>query len=556
MARMRTPRQYHGTALLLPDGRVVVAGSGDSYGGPDQTVAEFYSPPYLFKGPRPVISAAPSEVAYGSSFSVQSPDAASVSAVTLIRLGSVTHQFDEDQRFLELPFSTSGNTLTIQSPAHANLAPPGHYMLFLVNAQGVPSVAAIVRFPSPAEDREPPSAPAGLSGVGSISRVDLSWVAATDNTGVSRYDVHRASASGFVPSTANRVGQTAGTSYVDSSLSAGQYYYRVVAVDVTGNVSAPSNEAGVAVLGDVTPPSITMTAPANGSTLSGVTTIQASASDDGVIAGVQFKVDGVNLGGEDTSSPYAVSWNTNTWPNGQYAVTAVARDGSGNTSEAVSVLVAVSNTQAPSGLVAAYGLNEGAGSQTFDASGAGHTGTITGATWTPNGRIGGALLFNGTSGRVSVADAADLDLTTGMTLEAWVNPTTLSGWRTVLMKERPGGLAYTLYAHDQSPHPAAYINLGGGDRSAIGQSALPLNTWTHLAATYDGAVLRLYVNGVQVGSQATAGSLVATSGVLAIGGNSVWGEYFAGTIDEVRVYNRALTAGEIQADMVAPVGGS
>jgi hypothetical protein len=166
------------------------------------------------------------------------------------------------------------------------------------------------------------------------------------------------------------------------------------------------------------------------------------------------------------------------------------------------------------------------------------------------------LTFNGTSARVVVADAADLDLTTGMTIEAWVRPTALSGWRTVMMKERPGGLAYTLYAHDQSPRPAAYLNLGGGDRSTPGTAALPLNTWSHLAATYDGAMLRLYVNGIQVGAQSMTGSIVGTSGALSIGGNSVWGEHFAGSIDEVRIYNRALSAGEIQTDMAIPVGGT
>lgn len=556
VARMLTPRQYHGTALLLPDGRIVVAGGGDSYGGPNHTVAEFYSPPYLFKGARPSIASAPSELQYGSSFNVTSPDAASVSLVTLIRLGSVTHQFDEDQRYLELPFSRSGSTLTIQSPANANLAPPGHYMLFLVNAAGVPSVAAIVRFPSSAGDQEPPSAPAGLAAAGSTARADLSWTASTDNIGVSRYDVHRSTATGFVPSAVNRIAQTTGATYADIGLAAGNYYYRVVAADVAGNLSTPSNEAGALVLGDTTPPSVSITAPANGATVSGVTSIGAAAADDGAVAGVQFKVNGVNVGGEDTSAPFTGLWNTSTVLNGTYALTAVARDAAGNTSESAVVSVTVSNTQqAPSGLVAAYSFNEGAGGQALDATGAGHSGGITGATWTVNGKSGGALTFNGTSARVTVADAADLDLGTGMTLEAWVRPTTLSGWRTVIMKERPGGLAYSLYAHDGSPRPAVTVNLGGNDRSTPGTSALPLNTWTHLAATYDGAVLRLYVNGTPVGALTQGGGIITTTGALTIGGNTVWGEYFAGIIDEVRIYNRALTAGEIQADMATPING-
>ena len=145
---------------------------------------------------------------------------------------------------------------------------------------------------------------------------------------------------------------------------------------------------------------------------------------------------------------------------------------------------------------------------------------------------------------------ADLDLTTGMTLSAWVYPTALSGWRTVVMKEAPGSLAYVLYAHDQSPRPAAYItNTAGVERIATGTGALSLNTWTHLATTYDGATLRLFVNGLQVRSVSATGVLRATTGELTIGGNDVWGELFAGRIDEVRIYNRAQTAGVIQVDM-------
>ena len=83
---------------------------------------------------------------------------------------------------------------------------------------------------------------------------------------------------------------------------------------------------------------------------------------------------------------------------------------------------------------------------------------------------------------------------------------------------------------------------------------MPLNAWTHLAATYDGAVLRLYVNGALAGSIAVSGAMAASTGVLRIGGNGVWGEWFAGLIDEVRVYNRVLTASEVQQDMQLPIG--
>jgi hypothetical protein len=145
MAPHRFGRVYHGSALLLPDGRVLLTGSGEGGGGFDQKTYEIYSPPYLFKGPRPTISSAPTTVAYGQAFQVQSPDAGSVTKVSFIRLGSVTHAFDESQRFLSLSYTVSGNALTVTAPASGNLAPPGHYLLSLVNGEGVPSVSKIIQ---------------------------------------------------------------------------------------------------------------------------------------------------------------------------------------------------------------------------------------------------------------------------------------------------------------------------------------------------------------------------------------------------------------------------
>ena len=138
-----------------------------------------------------------------------------------------------------------------------------------------------------------------------------------------------------------------------------------------------------------------------------------------------------------------------------------------------------------------------------------------------------------------------------MTIEAWVRPTSNTGWRTVVLKEDAGGLAYALYSSNGS-RPAAYVHTDG-DVGLDGTAALPLNTWTHLAMTYDGTTLRMFVNGNQVGSLASAGGVTATSGVLRIGGNSVWSEYYRGLIDDVRIYNRALSGTEIQTDMNKPV---
>ncbi len=215
---------------------------------------------------------------------------------------------------------------------------------------------------------------------------------------------------------------------------------------------------------------------------------------------------------------------------------------------------------APSGLVAAYAFNEASGTSVVDTSGNNLTGTITGATRVPGGKFGGGLSFNGTSNLVTVNSAAPLNLTTGMTLEAWVNPTTLgTAWRNVLIKERTNGEIYNLYANTDTAGPVIYTALASAPNSPTSTSTgvrLTANTWAHLAATYDGAALRLYVNGTQVATRAQSGGLVTSTGALRIGGNSIWGEYFAGLIDDVRIYNRALTAAEIQTDMITPVGSA
>jgi hypothetical protein len=140
LASHSAPRAYHSTAVLLPDARVLVAGQTS---GTQQFTAEVLSPPYLFQGPRPAIQLAPTEVAYQQPFPVTTADAARISSVVLIRPTAVTHDVNFDQRSLSLPFAASGDSLSVQAPPAAD-APPGWYMLFLVDDAGIPSVASWV----------------------------------------------------------------------------------------------------------------------------------------------------------------------------------------------------------------------------------------------------------------------------------------------------------------------------------------------------------------------------------------------------------------------------
>ncbi len=207
-----------------------------------------------------------------------------------------------------------------------------------------------------------------------------------------------------------------------------------------------------------------------------------------------------------------------------------------------------------SGLVAAYSFDEGTGTTVADASGNSNTGTLTtGPAWSTQGKYGKALSFNG-SGLVTISDSNTLDLTTGMTLEAWVYPTTTSSqWKDIIYKAND--MYYLEGSSTQSGAPATG-GAFGANANLYGTAPLPINTWSHLAATYDGAMMQLLVNGVQVASLAQTGPFQTSTQALTIGGDAIYGQYWTGLIDEVRIYNRALSQTEIQSDMNISIGGT
>lgn len=148
MASLKYRRQYHSVAALLPNGKVMTTGgdTGNTIG--KKTTIEIFSPPYLFHGPPPKITNAPTEVQYGETFRVKSPDCATIDKVVLMRPAAVTHHTDSEQRRVELSYTCDGKWLDVRAPgghnAH-NIAPHGYYMLFLLNDKGVPSEACFLR---------------------------------------------------------------------------------------------------------------------------------------------------------------------------------------------------------------------------------------------------------------------------------------------------------------------------------------------------------------------------------------------------------------------------
>jgi hypothetical protein len=205
----------------------------------------------------------------------------------------------------------------------------------------------------------------------------------------------------------------------------------------------------------------------------------------------------------------------------------------------------------PAGLVAAYGFEETTGA-VLDSSGNNFTGTITGATRSATGQFGRSMSFDGTGDWVAVPDAAALDLTAGLTLEAWVNPTNVGYYRTIIAKTTNGlPVNYYLSLSNGTLTFGFFNGAWREHRASVGPA---LNVWSHVAATFNDAANQvvLYLNGTAVLTSAETTSLTVNADQLRIG-IGFPDEAFAGRIDEVRVYNRALTAAEVAADRLRAV---
>ena len=406
-------------------------------------------------------------------------------------------------------------------------------------------------------DTTAPSQPGTLSATPvSGGEVDLSWGASTDNVGVTGYRIERCAGSGCSNFTQIATTTGTGTSYKDTSVSsATSYSYRVRATDAAGNLSSYSNTTSAATPDTTAPsqPGTLSATPVSG----GEVDLSWGASTDNVgVSGYRIErcagsgcsnftqiatTTGTGTSYKDTSVSSATS----------YSYRVRATDAAGNLSS-YSNTAGATVPAAPSGLVAAYAFDEGSGTTVTDASGNGNNGTVTNTTWSTSGRYRGALSFNGTTSLVTIPDSPSLHLSSGMTLEAWVDPSTVNAnYRDVIYKANDN--FYLEATSSSSSRPDAGLIAGGSYADAFGTSALPANTWSFLTETYDGSTLRLYVNGAQVASTAHTGAIATSTNPLQIGGDSLYGQNFAGLIDNVRIYNVALSAAQIQADQTTSV---
>jgi len=375
-----------------------------------------------------------------------------------------------------------------------------------------------------------------------------SWSSSLDNVGVTGYRVYR---------DGNQIATTPTTNYFDTGLlTSTTYSYAVAAYDGAGNLSAQSSSVQATTLSgaDTAPPTVPTGLEASNVTANTVVLSWTASSDNIAVTGYRVFRDGSQVG----TTAQTTYQDSGLSPSTLYSYRVAAYDAVPNVS-AQSAVLDVTTGSALSGLIAGYGFNEGSGTTTSDASGNRLTGTLSGATWTTAGKSGAGLVFNGTNSFVDLGTPTALQITGSLTLTAWVKESANVGDDGTIISKSNGAAGWELKSSPDLGNRNFAIGVytsGGGYVGRYSTTVRALNTWYHVAAVYDAAArtLNIYVNGVL-----DNGSLVGTvpaslvnPSVNANIGRRAAGFNIQGTLDDVRVYNRALAASEILTVMNAP----
>ncbi|GAB2652037.1 LamG-like jellyroll fold domain-containing protein [Kribbella swartbergensis] len=536
-------RLYHSTALLLPDGRVMIGGGG-APGPRNYTDVEYYSPSYLFDGnepaERPVITTAPKTIGYNGDFQIAT--SSTVSRVTLVRNGSVTHGFNNDQNFQDLKFSQAGGTVTITSPADGTYAPPGAYMLFVFDADGTPSVAKIVdidpkvkmdqRTPQVVDQFEYPRLPIDWRGGNPAPVVDVApgnarmtpWtiksqvqlvrgtVAGQGGLGLTGYHLGLGTSGslertlkGLDPGREYRISlryardsrSAAGAGPATAALSIGD-----LNATLTATTDLPSTGAFGTYVGS-------FTAAARSQTLS----LKAPGTGAGLMID-NLVIIGVDPGASDVPIHYEFE------------------EGQGPTA-----------------------------ANTGDAGGVGAA-VLTGTTgWSDNGVFGKAINLPGGSN----ANAVDLpdNLLQGaadFTTAFWVRPDTKNDWVGLFHLGDGLGDAGSFFQIQMQTQAAGNTGLAATFKAkgnalqervyASPTKDVAANQWNHVAFTRQGAVGTLYLNGEAIATRNDLTIDMTDIGPTAnnwLGRNGFPDPAFDGLMDDVRLYTSTLTAADVAA---------
>ncbi|MGZ8181625.1 MAG: LamG-like jellyroll fold domain-containing protein, partial [Methylobacter sp.] len=321
-----------------------------------------------------------------------------------------------------------------------------------------------------------------------------------------------------------------------------------VARDAAGN-TATSGSITVSVdkgaPADTTLPSVTLTAPAAGAAVSGTVTVSADATDNVGVAGVQFQLDGNPLGAEITGAgPYDFAWDTASATSGSHSLTAVARDAAGNTATSTAVSVTVDSTAPVDGLTHQWKFDETSGATALDSAGT-NSAILSNSLWV-TGKTGNAASFNGTN---ALGDAGKIDFgTDSFTVAHWVNVNGFKNFAGIFNnRSSASGNAGFHTRTDGTGTITALIDFGATSKNLAVTNAVA-GTWYHVAVSVDRAgLMKLYVNAVLSGqidiSAFNTASITNTDNVRL--GRDQASNYFNGAIDDLRIYNRALSAADI-----------
>ncbi|WP_322921458.1 LamG-like jellyroll fold domain-containing protein [Nocardioides renjunii] len=531
-------RLYHSVALLLPDGRIMIGGGG-APGPHNYTDVEYYSPAYLFDGDepavRPVVTNAPRKIGYDGTFSLSSDKP--VERVTLVRNGSVTHGFNNDQNFQDLSFTQSGGTVSVTSPTNANFAPPGAYMVFVWSG-GVPSVAKIVQIdptvkmaapaPTVVDQFEYPRLPASWRS-GTYDSVQV----AAGNGRMSPWVVDdqvqliRANAGGMgalgLTGYHLAVGADGELTRTLKGLSVGKQYRLSVryARDSRSAGTAPGTAA--LSIADLT------------TTLSASTQKSSNAAFDTFV--------------------------------GTFTATARQQDltisgGGPGGSVVLDDLVVVGTGLGVDDAVVQYAFEEGTGSTAANTGSDNTVGaaTLTGTTgWSTDGVTGGALdLPGGTN--ANTVDLPDnlLQGETDFTTSFWVRPDTKGNWINLFHIGDGLGDAGSFFqvqmqtqANGNTGLAATFKKKGSNVQErvfAVPTKDVAAGRWNHVVFTRQGATGTLYLDGQKIASRNDLTITMTDVGPTTnnwLGRNGYPDPAFDGRMDDVRLWTTALTDADV-----------
>lgn len=537
-------RLYHSSALLLPDGRVMIGGGG-APGPRNYTDVEFYSPSYLYDGEepavRPQITSAPKRIGYDGAFAIQADGP--VSRVTLVRNGSVTHGFNNDQSFQDLEFTQSGGSVTITAPQDGTYAPPGSYMLFVFDADGTPSVAKIVdidpevamdqRSPKVVDQFEYPKLPAEWRSANPPMIIDV----APGNGRMAPWAVTEPVQ--LVRAVAPTNGGLGATGYHLAVGPSGSLERRLTGLD-------PGREYRV---------SLRYARDSRSPAGAGPATAQLSVGDlDAPITATTEQPSQSTRGG--TFGTYVGTFTASA----RSETLSLSAPGAG-AGLVVDDLVVIGSEPGLGDVPVHYEFEEGEGTSAANTGTDAAVGaaTLTGDTgWSEAGITGSAVDLPG-GDRANAVDLPDDLLRDEPDFSAsfWVRPDALTNWTGLLHIGNGTDSFFQIQTRTNAAGPtglAATFKAPGASlqERVLGTAATDLVTgqWNHVAFTRTGSTGTLYLNGTPIASRSDLTIDLADIGATTdnwLGRNGFPDAAFDGRIDEVRLYTSALTADDVTA---------